>query len=149
MLTKLNFSIKFPHLSKFIDLMKNLKFEHQSIFPLWGRVKLNFRDRYGRPNIFSDNSSHCQVFSIKLSKNDTLVQKRKSLTTKMDLYNSHMVPHTILWGNNNFPRGTYRIQIFYEISTSGKFMDVMKDLKYEHQSIFPLWGRVKLNFRDR
>ena len=21
----------------------------------------------------------------------------------------------------------------------------MKDLKYEHQSIFPLWGRVKLN----
>ena len=22
----------------------------------------------------------------------------------------------------------------------------MKDLKYEHQSIFPLWGRVKLNF---
>ena len=35
-LTKLNFSIKFPHPSKFIDLMKNLKFEHQSIFPLWG-----------------------------------------------------------------------------------------------------------------
>ena len=44
-LTKLNFSIKFPHLSKFIDLMKDLKYEHQSIFPLWGRVKLNFRDR--------------------------------------------------------------------------------------------------------
>ena len=21
----------------------------------------------------------------------------------------------------------------------------MKDLKYEHQSIFPLWGRLKLN----
>ena len=44
-LTKLNFSIKFPHLSKFINLMKDLKYEHQSIFPLWGRVKLNFRDR--------------------------------------------------------------------------------------------------------
>ena len=44
-LTKLNFLIKFPHLSKFIDLMKDLKYEHQSIFPLWGRVKLNFRDR--------------------------------------------------------------------------------------------------------
>ena len=23
----------------------------------------------------------------------------------------------------------------------------MKALKYEHQSIFPLWGRVKLNLR--
>ena len=33
-LTKLNFSIKFPHLSKFIYLMKDLKYEHQSIFPL-------------------------------------------------------------------------------------------------------------------
>ena len=22
----------------------------------------------------------------------------------------------------------------------------MKDLKYEHQNIFPMWGRVKINF---
>ena len=44
-LTKLNFLMKFPHLSKFIDLIKDLKYEHQSIFPLWGRVKLNFRGR--------------------------------------------------------------------------------------------------------
>ena len=28
-------------------------------------------------------------------------------------------------------------------------VNLMKDLKYEHQSIFLLWGRVKLNFRDR
>ena len=28
-------------------------------------------------------------------------------------------------------------------------VDLMKDLKYEHQSTFPLLGRVKLNFRDR
>ena len=27
--------MKFPHLSKFIDLMKDLKYEHQSIFPCW------------------------------------------------------------------------------------------------------------------
>ena len=78
-----------------MDLMKNLKFEHQSIFPLWGRVKHNFRDRYGKPNIFSENSSHCQVFPLNCQKNDTLTQKRKSLPTKMDLYNPHMVPHTI------------------------------------------------------
>ena len=34
-LTKLNFLIKFPHLSKYIYLMKDLKYEHQSIFPCW------------------------------------------------------------------------------------------------------------------
>ena len=27
------------------NLMKNLRYEHQSIFPLLGKVKLNFRDR--------------------------------------------------------------------------------------------------------
>ena len=31
----------------------------------------------------------------------------------------------------------------------GSWVNIMKDLKYEHESIFPLWGRVKLNFRDR
>ena len=61
-----------------------------------------------------------------------------------------MIPHTIAQGNYNFPRNTNKIQFFDEISTSGKkVVDLMKDLKYEHQSIFPLWGRVKLNFRDR
>ena len=54
--------------------MKYLKYEHQSIFPLWVRVKLNFRDRYGKPNIYSKNSSHCKAFFpcvfTGLSKND-------------------------------------------------------------------------------
>ena len=31
-LTKLNFLMKFLHLSKFIDLMQDLKYEHQNIF---------------------------------------------------------------------------------------------------------------------
>ena len=61
-LTKLYFSTKFPHLAKIVNLMKDLKYEHQSTFPLWGRVKLNFRDRYRKLNIFSKNSSHYQVF---------------------------------------------------------------------------------------
>ena len=51
-LTKFNFSMKFPHLEKFADLIKDLKYEHKSIFPLRDRVKLNFRDRYGKSNIF-------------------------------------------------------------------------------------------------
>ena len=50
----------------------------------------------------------------------------------------------------NFPRGTNKIQVFDEISTSGKKIgDLMKDLKYEHQRSFPLWGRVKLNLWNR
>ena len=49
--------------------MNYLKYKHQSIFPMWGRVKLNFRDRYERPNIYSKNSSRCQVFFTGLSKN--------------------------------------------------------------------------------
>ena len=32
-------------------------------FSVVGRVKLNFRDRYGKPNIYSKNSSCYQVFS--------------------------------------------------------------------------------------
>ena len=60
--------MKFPHLEKFADLIKDLKYEHQSILPLWGRVKLNFRDRYRKPNIVSENLSHCQVFSTNCQK---------------------------------------------------------------------------------
>ena len=42
--------------------MKDLKYEHQSTFPLWGRIKHNFRDRYRKPNIYSKNSSHYHFF---------------------------------------------------------------------------------------
>ena len=67
-LTKFNFSMKFPHLEKYADLIKDLKYEHQSIFSLWERVKLNFRDRYRKPNIFSENLSRCQIFSTNCQK---------------------------------------------------------------------------------
>ena len=39
-LTKFHFLTKFPHPKKFVNLMKDLKYEHQSIFPLWGRSNL-------------------------------------------------------------------------------------------------------------
>ena len=41
-------------------------FEKKNIFlhfSVVGEVKLNFRDRYGKPNIYSKNSSSYQVFS--------------------------------------------------------------------------------------
>ena len=59
--------------------MKDLKYEHQSIFPLWGRVKLNFRDRYGRPGIHSKNSSHNHFFASN-SQKMTLWCKIKIIT---------------------------------------------------------------------
>ena len=60
-----------------------------------------------------------------------------------------MVPYMIPWGNYDFPRSTNKIQFFWmKFPHLEKYAILMKNLKYEHQSIFPLWGRVKLNFRD-
>ena len=64
--------------------MKDLKYEHQSIFPLWGRLKLNFKDR-NRNHIFILRTPAAINFFIKFSKNDTLVFK-KPLPTQMHLY---------------------------------------------------------------
>ena len=127
--------------------MKDLKYEHQSTFLLWGRVKINFRDRYRKLNIFSKNSSCYQVFSSNSQK--MTLWCKKNLPTQMDLYDPYMVPTLI-------PRG---IIIFQGVLTKFNFLmkfphleiivDLMKDLKYEHQSTFSLWRTVKLNFRDR
>ena len=60
-LTKFNFSTKFPHLEKIVDLMKDLKYEHQSIY------------------IYSKNSSRYQFFSSN-SQKMTLWCKKKIIT---------------------------------------------------------------------
>ena len=70
-LTKFHFLTKFPHLEKIVHLMKDLKCEHQSTFPLW--------KRYGKPNIYSRNSSCYQVFSSN-SQKMTLWCKNKIIT---------------------------------------------------------------------
>ena len=59
--------------------MKDLKYEYQSIFPLWGRLKLNFGTRYRKPHIYSKNSSHYQFFSSNSHKM-TLWCKKKTIT---------------------------------------------------------------------
>ena len=59
--------------------MKDLKYEHQSTFPLWGRVKLNFRDRYRKLNVFSKNSSRYQLFH-QILKNCHFGVKKKIIT---------------------------------------------------------------------
>ena len=75
--------------------MKDLKYEHQRTFPLWGRVKPNFRDRYRKPNIYSKNSSQYEVFSSNSQKLLLFGVKKEALPTQMDLYDPYMVPYTI------------------------------------------------------
>ena len=81
--------------------MKDLKYEHQSTFPLVGEVKLNFRDRYRKLNVFSKNSSRYQLF-LSNSQKLSLWCKKKIITTHMDLYDPYMVPYTIPQGYYNF-----------------------------------------------
>ena len=76
-------------------------------------------------------------------------KRKKPLPTQMHLYSSYMVSHMIPWQNYNFPRSTNKIQFLMKLHIWKKNINLMKALKYEHQSIFSLWGRVKLNFRDR
>ena len=113
---------------KIVDLMKDLNYEHQSTFPLWGSVKLNFRDRYRKLNIFSKNSSCYQLFSSN-SQKLSLWCKKKSLPTPMDLYDPYMVPYTIHQGYYNFPRSTNKIPFFDKISTSGRICQLNEGLK--------------------
>ena len=109
-LTKFHILMKFPHLEKIVNLMKDLKYEHQSNFPMWGRVKLNFRDRYRKPHIYSKNSSHYQFFSSN-SQKMTLWCKKKNHYPLRCICIAHIwSPHMIPWGNFNFPRSTNKIQ---------------------------------------
>ena len=129
--------------------MKDLKYDHQSTFPLWQRVKINFKDRYRKPNIYSKNSICYQVFSLNS-------QKMTLWCKKINHYPPRCICITHIGSNTLFPRGIIIFQglltKFYfstKFSHLEKIVHLMKDLQFEHQSTFPLWGRVKLNFRDR
>ena len=97
--------MKFPHLEKFVNLMKDLKYEHQSTSPCGGGSNLILWYRYSKRNIFSKNSSHYQVFH-QILKNCNFGVIKKSLPTQMDLYGSYIHPYTIPLGYYNFPRST-------------------------------------------
>ena len=100
---------------------KNYIFLHFSVV---GRVKLNFRDRYGKPNLYSKNSSCYQHFSSNSQKLSLWCKKKKSLSTQMDLYDPYRSPYTISLGNFNFPWSTNKIPYFDEISTSQKKLSI-------------------------
>ena len=58
----------------------------------------------------------------------------------MDLYDPHMVPHTIPWGNYYFPRSTNKIQFFDKIFVSGKICQFNERLKILAPKHFSLVG---------
>ena len=129
--------------------MKAMKYEDQSILPLWGRVKLNFRDRYGKPNVVFNNSS-CYQFFLSNSQKLSLWCKKKNHFSPIWICMTH------IWSPTLFPRGIMTFQgvltkfnFLMKFPYLEKIVDFMKYLKYKHQRIFPMWGRVKLNFRDR
>ena len=129
--------------------MKALKYEHQSIFLLWGRLKLNFRDRYTKPNIVFNNSSCYQFFSSN-SQKLSLWCKRKNHFLPIWICMTHIwFPILFPRGIMTFPGVLTKFNFLTKFPRLQKIVDFMKYLKYKPQSIFSLWGRVKLNFRDR
>ena len=88
--------------------MKDLKHEHQSTFPLWGRVKLNFRDRYRKLNVFFKNSSRYQLFYRILKNCHFGVKKKKNHYLPMWICMTH------IWSPTLFPRA---IIIFQGVQT--------------------------------
>ena len=75
--------------------MKALKYEHQSIFPLWGRSNLILGT--GMENqIFILISPTAINFFHQILKNFHFGVKKKSFLTHMDLYDPYTVLYTIL-----------------------------------------------------
>ena len=103
----------------------------------------------GGPNLILGIGRENQIFFLKtpaavkiFSKNCqkmTFWCKINSLPTQMHLCNSYRVPHTILQGNYNFQRSTNKIIYLMKFPDLEKIVNLMKDLKYEHQSTFSLW----------
>ena len=147
-LTKFNFSTKFPHLEIIVYLMKDLKCEHQSTFPLWWRVKL-----------ILGTGTENQIFILRTPATIKFfhqILKNCHFGVKKNHYPSRWICRRHIKAPVLFPRGIIMLQgVLIKFNFLMKFphleiiIDLMKDLKYEHQSTFPLCGRVKLNFRDR
>ena len=150
MYLSLKLSLTLPHERKVLWCSYFKSFIKSKIYSRCGNFvdKWNFVNTSGKFIILLGNS-HYQLFSPNSQKLSLWCKKRKSLPTQIDLYDPYMVPYTIPWGYYNFPRSTNKIPFLIKFPHLKKFVDLMKNLKYEHQGTFPLWGRFKLNLRDR
>ena len=86
--------------------MKDLKYEHQSTSPLWGRVKVNFREGYRKPNIYFNNSSCYQVFSSNSQKLSLWCKKNhsslKAVTNNLEVSHNETEAEDLNIVNVNF-----------------------------------------------
>ena len=98
-------------LKSFDEILTSEKNYIFCIFLLWGRIKLNFRDRYGKPNIYSKNSSCYQVFSSNS-------QKLSLWCKKKNHYPCRWICMTHIKAPTLFPRG---IIIFQGVLTKFNF----------------------------
>ena len=79
---------------KIVDLIKDLKYEHQSIFSLWGGSNLILGT--GKENqIFILRTPATIKFFHQILKICHFGVKKKSLPIQMDLYDPYKSPHTI------------------------------------------------------
>ena len=88
----------------------------------------------GGSNLILGTGTENQIFILRtpaaikffhqILKNCHFGVKKKSLSMQMDLYDPYKRPHTISWGNFNFPRSTNKIPYFDKISTSQKKLSI-------------------------
>ena len=62
----------------------------------------------------------------------------------MHFYNPYRVPHTISRGIIFFQGVLTKLEFWTKCPVPKKFVNLMNDLKYEHQSIFPCEGGSNL-----
>ena len=149
-LVNFNFLMKFPHLEKNCWFNERPKIWALKHFSLGGqRVKLNFRNRYRKPNIYSKNSSHYQVFSSNS-------QKLSLWCRKKNHYPPRWICMTHIWFPTEFPRGIIIFQgVLAKFNFLMKFPHLEKNCWFNERpkiwalKHFSLGGRVKHNFRNR
>ena len=107
-----NFPRSTNKIKSFDEISTSEKIIFFCIFLLWGKVKLNFRDRYGKPNIYSKNSSCYQVFSSNSQKLSLWCKKKKNH------YPCRWICMTRMKAPTLFPRG---ILIFQGVLTKFNF----------------------------
>ena len=106
-----NFPRSINKIKSFDKILTSEKIIFFCIFLLFGRVKLNFRDRYRKPHIYSNNSSCYQFFSSNS-------QKLSLWCKKKNHYPCRWICMTHIKAPTLFPRG---IIIFQGVLTKFNF----------------------------
>ena len=128
-LTKFLFLMKFPHLEKFVNLMKDFKYEHPSTFPCGGGS-----------NLILGMGTENQIFILRTPaaiKVFHQILKKSLFGVKKNHYPPRWICIADRWSSTLFPRETIIFQgVLSKFNFSTKFpylekiVNLMKDLKY-------------------